>query len=62
MTHQKELELRNKLDVALFGIETFITTAELNLKLCKKMGKEGHSIESLLSLIKDIDSRLKEMP
>jgi len=64
MTGQQILELRNKLDVAIFGIETFITTTELNLELCRKMSSETEcrSIESLLTFIKDIDSRLKEMP
>ena len=62
MTHQKELELRNKLDVALFGIDTFIHTAEANLKFCEEMGQTGSSIKPLLDFIKDIQSRLKEMP
>jgi hypothetical protein len=62
MTYQEELELRNKLDVAQFGLDSIVDLAKSNIKLHEAAGKDGDSITTILKHAERIQSRMKEMP
>jgi len=62
LSYQEELELRNKLAIAEFGIESIIKLCEANIDMYVKDGRDGTSTTAVLTQAEYTLERVRKQP